>query len=240
MATNNATNTSNPLTVSQGGTGDSSFTAYAVITGGTTSTGVFQNVSGLGSSGQVLTSNGASALPTWQAAGSGGGNLVLIQSQTASSSATISFTSGITSTYNNYVFYLSNVVPATNTAQLKLVFSINGGSSYITSSLGTGMNYWAYNSTTNNNVNASTSFFISPALSTTTGMSGIINCLDITSGTVPLQNSIMTLNSTALATTAFGVGGGFYFTTATINAFQFSMSSGNIASGVFTLFGVLE
>jgi hypothetical protein len=56
------------LPVGNGGTGDASFTAYAVICGGTTSTGALQNVSGLGSSGNVLTSNGAAALPTWQAA----------------------------------------------------------------------------------------------------------------------------------------------------------------------------
>jgi len=54
------------LLVSHGGTGDASLTAYAVLTGGTTSTGAVQSVSGLGSSGQVLTSNGAATLPTWQ------------------------------------------------------------------------------------------------------------------------------------------------------------------------------
>jgi len=61
-----------PQPVVEGGTGIVSATAYAVITGGTTSTGAFQSVSGLGSSGQILTSNGAGALPTWQAAGGGG------------------------------------------------------------------------------------------------------------------------------------------------------------------------
>ncbi len=58
--------------VAGGGTGDTSFTAYAVITGGTTSTGALQNVSGVGTSGQVLTSNGAGLLPTWQASSSSG------------------------------------------------------------------------------------------------------------------------------------------------------------------------
>jgi trimeric autotransporter adhesin len=60
------------LPVAGGGTGDSSFTAYSVLCGGTTSTGTLQNVSGIGTSGQVLTSNGASALPTWQAASGSG------------------------------------------------------------------------------------------------------------------------------------------------------------------------
>lgn len=53
------------LAVADGGTGASSFTAYSVILGGTTGTGALQNVSGLGNSGQVLTSAGAGAPPTW-------------------------------------------------------------------------------------------------------------------------------------------------------------------------------
>jgi hypothetical protein len=57
------------VAVADGGTGGGSFTAYAVICAGTTSTGPFQNVSGVGTAGQVLTSNGAAALPTWQAGG---------------------------------------------------------------------------------------------------------------------------------------------------------------------------
>ena len=52
--------------VAGGGTGDTSFTPYSVICGGTTATGDLQNVSGLGTAGQILTSNGAAALPTWQ------------------------------------------------------------------------------------------------------------------------------------------------------------------------------
>ena len=53
------------LTVADGGTGVSSFTAYSVVLGGTTSAGALQNVSGVGTAGQVLTSAGAGAIPTW-------------------------------------------------------------------------------------------------------------------------------------------------------------------------------
>jgi hypothetical protein len=60
------------LGVANGGTGLSTTTAYGLIAAGTTSTGNFQQVSGTGTSGQVLTSNGAGALPTWQTASSGG------------------------------------------------------------------------------------------------------------------------------------------------------------------------
>lgn len=60
------------IDVSHGGTGDTSLTAYAILCGGTTSTGNVQSVSGVGTSGQILTSNGAGALPTWQAAPASG------------------------------------------------------------------------------------------------------------------------------------------------------------------------
>jgi hypothetical protein len=60
------TSTATPIGVASGGTGASSQTAYAVLTGGTTSTGAYQSVASLGTSGQVLMSNGAGALPTFQ------------------------------------------------------------------------------------------------------------------------------------------------------------------------------
>jgi hypothetical protein len=58
-----------PVTVPLGGTGNTTFTAYSVICAGTTATGTFQNVVGVGTNGYVLTSNGAGALPTWQSTG---------------------------------------------------------------------------------------------------------------------------------------------------------------------------
>jgi hypothetical protein len=58
--------------VAGGGTGDVSFTPYAVITGGTTSTSPLQSIASVGTTGQVLTSNGAGALPTFQTSSSTG------------------------------------------------------------------------------------------------------------------------------------------------------------------------
>lgn len=54
------------IAVADGGTGRSSHTAYAVLCGGTTTTAAQQSIASVGTSGQVLTSNGASALPTFQ------------------------------------------------------------------------------------------------------------------------------------------------------------------------------
>ena len=55
------------LGADQGGTGLSTTTAYSVVFSGTTSTGNFQASAGPGTATHVLTSNGAGALPTFQA-----------------------------------------------------------------------------------------------------------------------------------------------------------------------------
>ena len=55
-----------PLSVANGGSGNAAATAYAVLCGGTTSTGPIQAIASVGTAGQVLTSNGAAALPTMQ------------------------------------------------------------------------------------------------------------------------------------------------------------------------------
>ena len=55
-----------PLTVANGGSGVATATAYAVLCGGTTPTGPIQAIASVGNAGQVLTSNGAAALPTMQ------------------------------------------------------------------------------------------------------------------------------------------------------------------------------
>jgi hypothetical protein len=61
------------LAVADGGSGASSFVEYTPVCGGTTTTGPLQSVVSLSTAGYVLTSNGAGALPTFQAAGGGGG-----------------------------------------------------------------------------------------------------------------------------------------------------------------------
>jgi len=67
----NAVNVTGTVGVANGGTGLTTATAYSLLAGGTTSTGAFQSLASVGTTGQVLTSNGASALPTWQNSASG-------------------------------------------------------------------------------------------------------------------------------------------------------------------------
>lgn len=90
-ATINTLSLTNALTVGNGGTGVSTLTAYGLLTGGTTSTGALQQVSGTGTSGQVLTSNGASALPSWQTFSSPAqaGGALIVNTTTATTSYTV-------------------------------------------------------------------------------------------------------------------------------------------------------
>jgi 3D (Asp-Asp-Asp) domain-containing protein len=66
MAVNNQLNLGvNPLVVEQGGTGINSTTAFALIAGGTTSTGPLQSLASVGTAGQALISNGPGVLPSF-------------------------------------------------------------------------------------------------------------------------------------------------------------------------------
>ena len=83
-----------------------------------------------GSDGQVLTSTGAGSPPAFEALPVSGG-LTYLNSVTASDDATIGITSGISSTYDTYLFTFTDLVPATNTVQMKMEFQVGG--SFITS-----------------------------------------------------------------------------------------------------------
>lgn len=98
--------------VSGGGTGNTTFTAYSVICAGTTATGAFQNVSGVGSTGQVLTSNGAAALPTWQNVSGTGTVNSGTANQLAYYATTGTAVSGLTSANNAGLLTNGSGVPA--------------------------------------------------------------------------------------------------------------------------------
>ena len=59
-----------------------------------------------------------------------GGAMTLLETQTASSSATISFTSNIDSTYDEYVFKFYDIHPGTDNTSFNFQFNASGGSGY--------------------------------------------------------------------------------------------------------------
>lgn len=59
--------------------------------------------------------------------------MTLLETQTASASAALTFTSTISSTYDTYEFVLINLVPATNAQALRMEISNDGGSTWLSS-----------------------------------------------------------------------------------------------------------
>lgn len=115
-----------PVNVSQGGTGDTSFTPFSVICGGTTPTGALQNVSGVGTLGQVLTSNGPAVLPSWQTpVASGTVNPGLIN-ELAYYAAPGTVVSGLPTANRGVLATSSTGVPSINTNLLPFIVGPGG------------------------------------------------------------------------------------------------------------------
>jgi hypothetical protein len=76
-----------------------------------------------------LSNNSIANVTSYNAAVSQG-NMVLISSQTASNSASISFTTGINSTYKEYQFYFIDIHPRTDTSTFDFNLSTDSGSNY--------------------------------------------------------------------------------------------------------------
>ena len=111
------------LPVLNGGTGASGFNAHGIVLGNGTGG---MNSTGAGTTGQILTSNGASLDPTFQALPVSG--FVCLATQSASASATIDFSTLIDATYDEYEFHLQNVVITTGTLIVRT--SSDAGATY--------------------------------------------------------------------------------------------------------------
>jgi len=84
-----------------------------------------------GSDGQVLTSTGAGSPPAFETIS--GGSLVKLQSQTASSASTLTFSSTyITSTYKVYELHCIDLLHSSDGGNISLQVSADNGSSYVT------------------------------------------------------------------------------------------------------------
>jgi hypothetical protein len=76
-----------------------------------------------------LTNNSIANVTAYNASVSTGG-MVLLSSQTASNSASISFTTGIDSTYKEYQFYFIDIHPRTDDVEFTFNLSTDSGSNY--------------------------------------------------------------------------------------------------------------
>lgn len=228
MATNNVNDFSNPIAVSNGGTGVDNTTAYGLICGGTTTTGALQNA-GTGTIGQILTSAGSSSLPIWSTPTSG--SWVLLQTITANNTTgTIIFDDTIiTSSYVNYVFVINALI----TASAQILFyqcSTDNGSTFET--FDRSVNTAAYNSNSFTNVSTSTSNI--RLYSNSKGpFSAVIFFYQLSGGKI--FSTFQTFGNGV----GYAYGSGYSTTTTAINEIQF-FSAANWTSGTISCYGIVS
>ena len=176
------------------------------------------------------------------------GSMTLINTLTASSSATLTFSSGITSTYKEYLFTFNNIHPADNSVQFLVNFR-DGSTAYDatkTTSFFTADHSEAGSTdglvyVSGQDLAQSTAF---QPLGYLIG-NGNDEC---TSGTLRIFNpSSTTLVKHFIATTNYyyyadyslnHYVAGYFNTTSAIDAVQFKFSSGNIDAGDICLYGI--
>lgn len=232
MAANNGMNMPLPLEVSNGGIGLTSFSVTnSVLYTGSSGTGNLQFLSSNGTAGQIISADGSGGY-NWSTQG-----WKLIQSQTASNSADLTFTTGWTSSYRMYQVVLSQIVPATNSVSFQAQYSSDGGATWQATSYLSGSNINAYNSTARTNLTSTTSVLLSSnnlsnVGGTTPGLSGIFYLFNMadTSRQQFIGSAISGSGSNILASS-------HNQTLVNSNALKFFCSSGNITSGNITIYG---
>jgi len=184
-----------------------------------------------------------------KASSGGGGVWNLIETQTASSDATLDFTSGIDSTYDEYVFKLINIHPETDNVYFQFQGNAVGGSGY-------------------NETITSTAFYAQHKEDGTDGEMAYDSGSDLAQGTAFQQISKNIGNDNDQSTSGYLYlfnpssttfvkhfiiisnmymyqeytyvvrRGGYFNTTSAIDEIQFQMSSGNIDAGTISLYGI--
>ena len=196
--------------------------------------------------------NSLSAVTALPASVSGGG-LNLISTQTASSSATIDFTSGIDSTYKEYIFKFIDIHPSEDRKYLSFQGSTDSGSSYGVTATTTffqaqhteddSTTQLGY--TTAGDLAQSTSFQPMSLTGTSAdndacfvGTLHLFNPSDTTFVKQFLMTSQNSNKSSSLDRSNNTFVGGYFNTTSSVDAIQFKFNSGNIDSGTIKLYGV--
>ena len=196
-----------------------------------------------------LANNNSLANITALPASVSGGAMTLLATQTASGSATLSFTSGIDSTYDSYVFKFYDIHPASDGVDFTFNLSVDTGSNYNVAKTST--MFVAYH----DEADSSTGLVYSAdgdlaqgtgfnPLNRDTGngndesLSGSMQLFNPSSSTfvkhwISRVNSYQ-LNSNSQEWNSAGYGN----TTSAVDAVQFKMDSSNIDSGVIKLYGI--
>ena len=177
------------------------------------------------------------------------GSLSHIATQTASSSASLSFTSGIDSTYKEYIFYFVNMHPVTDNVDFRFQANRVSGSGY--NETITSTNFQAYHEENGSSAvlqyradydqAQGTAFQL---LGNTCGngndesISGYLHIFNPSSTTL-VKHYIARTNTYYYGDITIDLySAGYFNVESALDEFQFKFSSGNIDSGQILLFGL--
>lgn len=179
------------------------------------------------------------------------GSLILLSTQTASASASISFTSGIDSTYSEYLFIFNNMHPATNGTNFQFNGSSDGGSNYNVTKTTTffkanhdeGGTDTNFGYATGNDLAQSTAYQDIAEYTVNdddNSLSGTLHIFEPSSTTF-VKHFLANVNNTRggpYAQNQFAAG--YFNSVSAINALDFKFASGNIDAGTIQMFGVTK
>jgi len=195
-----------------------------------------------------LTNNSIANVTAYNASVSTGG-IVLISSQTASNSASISFTTGIDSTYKEYQFYFIDINPANDDVSFTFNMSTDSGSNYNVTKTTTFFQAQHFENGTGESLGYETSFDLAQSTAFQTLNHSVGNGADENaSGELTLFNPSSTTyvkhyiskfngyrhDNGSLVTFSAGYGN----TTSAVNAIQFKFASGNF-DGTILMYGIV-
>ena len=176
------------------------------------------------------------------------GNLVFISRSTASSSSSVDITSGIDSTYKEYIFVINNMHPQTNDKHFTFQVKANGESGVnetITSTLfrayhlengsASGLDYRTANDQAQGTAYQRISEEVGNAADES--VSGILHLFDPSNTTFVkhfIARTSLNYGSPRDTLTA-----GYVNTTSAIDEISFAFTSGNVDAGTITMYGVL-
>ena len=175
------------------------------------------------------------------------GNLVFISRSTASSSSSVSITSGIDSTYKEYIFVFNNIHPAsgshftfqgdtgTNTNYNQTITSSFFQAEFSEAGSNEAVGYQA--SSDQAQGTAFQRLFSSVTTTADDSGSGYLHLFNPASTTFT-KHFMATSNNVASAYTQNSFAAGYFNTTSAIDAIQFKMSTGNIDAGTIAMYGV--
>ncbi len=182
-------------------------------------------------------------------ANASGGTLILISTQTASASANLSFTTGLNSTYDEYIFKFINIHPASDTESFTFNMSTDAGSNYNVTKTTTAFRARHDEADTATELSYLTGEDIAQGTGYQILSEGLGNDNDESvSGTLTIFNPSSTTYvkhfiSNCNVYRHNNISGNYFYagygnTTSAVNAIDFKMSSGNIDDGIIKLYGV--